>query len=1001
MNKKAILIFTILALGELLISFSADAKGAEWTKAGLVGIQYGDEDFEKPEGLVTLSSLDQSWGQDDGFGKQWAGRWQGFIIGPASGDVEFTIETDQAARIIIGGKTVVACKEGSASASMQMVKGEKYPVVLTYVKEGSEYGCGLKVQWSWAGQAVSVIGGDNLVYSEQKAVELKTMVGARQDDDEDDGDGDGDGEDKKLSFSDLPAPVQATVKANLNGAVIDDIDSGTEDGKPVYEVDAKLDDGRELKLTILMDGTLYGKRLEEPANPKEKMLADGVIAPSSDTVALWSFDETSYPHTTLTDASEYAKADLCLMDGGGMVAGKYGNALKVTGSDYAVCYAGFAGKVTEEELRERDGTPSGLWGPTEGSGALLSGLAGGRWTVELWLNLSSVAGDISIVDMGQAYDPGFSLNFNGSDFELTNHYAGVKAVCPTRLSAGRWHHAAFTRDGSTVRHYLDGAEQTAPAVSSISVQPVPDLQKPKDREHESRGFEKMDSGQRRQNRFNFAIGTDRRADKAMKGMVDEMRISGIVRYNGNFTPESFSRNYGEGALRPSAANGPALLFDPRPVSIPLHLGARRHVFIDDAIIDKKENMQITMNQPYGKEQIIKDFKIKKSAWRPSVFDVDGKVFMAIPESYSSNEGLTFLATSPDGLEFTMKGKIIPETPMYGAFFKDLNPNISPAEQYKVNAFVANRGMYFYISADGLNWRRNETIQLPLRSGGGGECFWDDQRGTYLSYIKRDSSFRTREYPGKGPKGHTAPVFETNEILKPWPFKALEKPYFEGWPFPAVTGEGPMGFAAAKYGGVYRTRAIKYPWAPDVYLAFIWRYPGDDKARHVELAVSRNGRDWNLFGTNWYIPTGTADEELTMYGLIRRGDQIWQYVDEGGAHGGDAPRQYYRYSQRLDGFVSLDAGETAGTAATLPLMFEGNQLVLNIKATGWAKVAVTDEAGTELPGFALGDCDTIKADSTAHKVTWRASGDVSGLKGKIVRLKFQMQNAKLYAFEFKN
>jgi hypothetical protein len=309
-------------------------------------------------------------------------------------------------------------------------------------------------------------------------------------------------------------------------------------------------------------------------------------------------------------------------------------------------------------------------------------------------------------------------------------------------------------------------------------------------------------------------------------------------------------------------------------------------------------------------------------------------------------------------------------------------------------------MYFYMSPDGINWRRNETIQLPLRSGGGGETFWDDQRGKYVSYIKRDSSFNTKEYPIIGHKGHRAPMFETNELLKPWPFKALAKPYFEGWPFPAVTGEGRDGFVAQEYGGVYRTRAIKYPWAPDVYLAFIWRYPGDDKARHTELAVSRNGEDWSLFGRNWYIPLGPEEEELSMYGLIRRGDQIWQYVNEGGAHGGNPPRYWYRYKQRLDGFVSLDAGAATGTATTLPLVFEGDKLVLNIKATGWAKVAITNENGKAIPGFGFDDCDPIRGDFIDKTVTWKSGKGVKALQGRAVRLKFQMQNAKLYAFEFK-
>jgi hypothetical protein len=538
-------------------------------------------------------------------------------------------------------------------------------------------------------------------------------------------------------------------------------------------------------------------------------------------------------------------------------------------------------------------------------------------------------------------------------------------------------------------------------VSSVAVQATPDLQKPDDREHESRGFENMTIEQQKQNRFNFAIGTDRRAGKAMKGMVDEMRISRAVRYTGNFTPMSFSRNYGAVSPEPAVANGPALLFDSEPVSKPLKFGARKYVFIDDAIIDTQSNMQITMNQPYGKEPLKLDFKIKKSAWRPSVFDVKDEIFMAIPESYSSNEGLTVLATSRDGISFNRKGKIIPETPMYGAFFKDLNPNVPLNELYKVNSFVANRGMYFYTSPDGEKWRRNETIQLPLVSGGGGECYWDDQRGVYVSFIKRDSSFKTKEYPGIGPHGHKAIMFETNELFKPWPFNAIKKPWYEGWPFPSVTGEGRTVFTAQKYGWVYRTRAIKYPWAPDVYLAFIWRYPGDDGARHVELAVSRNGRDWKLFGTNWYIPTGAADEEITMYGLIRRGDQIWQYVNEGGAHGGSATRYWSRYKQRLDGFVSLDAGDTAGQATTLPLVFKGDKLALNIRATGLAKVAITDTNGKAIPGFDFKDCARIKGDFIDKTVTWKSGSSVKALQGKTVRLKFQMQNAKLYAFEFKN
>ena len=163
MNKKTLLAVIALCFvaGVTEITQQADAAGDEMP--GLIGIQYGSEDFSDAEDLVKLNSLDQTWGQDDGFGKQWAGRWQGSIIGPVTGDVKFTIETDQEVKVEIAGKVVLDSKGGLTVGSVKMVKGKKYPIVLTYVKEGSEYDCALKIQWSWAGQTPNTIEGDSLV----------------------------------------------------------------------------------------------------------------------------------------------------------------------------------------------------------------------------------------------------------------------------------------------------------------------------------------------------------------------------------------------------------------------------------------------------------------------------------------------------------------------------------------------------------------------------------------------------------------------------------------------------------------------------------------------------------------------------------------------------------------------------------------------------------------------------------------------------------------------
>lgn len=66
----------------------------------------------------------------------------------------------------------------------------------------------------------------------------------------------------------------------------------------------------------------------------------------------------------------------------------------------------------------------------------------------------------------------------------------------------------------------------------------------------------------------------------------------------------------------------------------------------------------------------------------------------------------------------------------------------------------------------------------------------------------------------------------------------------------------------------------------------------------------------------------------------------------------------------------------------------------------AKVAITDENSKAIPGFDFDDCDVIKGDFIDKTVAWKSGKGIKALQGKAVRLKFKMQNAKFYTFEFK-
>ncbi|MHC4708730.1 MAG: hypothetical protein ACYS8I_16825, partial [Planctomycetota bacterium] len=195
--------------------------------------------------------------------------------------------------------------------------------------------------------------------------------------------------------------------------------------------------------------------------------------------------------------------------------------------------------------------------------------------------------------------------------------------------------------------------------------------------------------------------------------------------------------------------------------------------------------------------------------------------------------------------------------------------------------------------------------LPLVSGGGCETYWDDQRGLYINLLKRDGSYGTGDFPAYG-RGAT--LFETREVTKPWPMRDVPNPYFEGWAYPAVTGEGITVMGPDLFdpdrGQVFRTRARKYEWAPDTYVAFLARNA------QTELAVSRDGVNWHIYdaeGDSPYLSKktrmsrGWTGEFWMMDGLIRRGDTIWQYANSGGG----TRRKTIRLLQRLDGFASLD------------------------------------------------------------------------------------------------
>jgi hypothetical protein len=236
--------------------------------------------------------------------------------------------------------------------------------------------------------------------------------------------------------------------------------------------------------------------------------------------------------------------------------------------------------------------------------------------------------------------------------------------------------------------------------------------------------------------------------------------------------------------------------------------------------------------------------------------------------------------------------------------------------------------------------------------------------------------------------------------------------------------------------IYYNAATIYPWAQDVYLMNQCHFRHFSPQRNpfirprqagqwedfgmleVQLAVSRDGINWQRPSREPYFPTGLADEWDRWYavmapGIVRRGNYLYQYYySTGRLHDSvilrpeydDAAKQLGGVGvvrQRLDGFVSADVDHQGGWLTTPVFTFRGKSLRLNVDtgSAGTAFVEVQDAEGRAISGFSLAECEEIGGNFIDQQVYWKGSSDVSSLLGKPVRLHFRLKRAKLYAFQF--
>ena len=503
----------------------------------------------------------------------------------------------------------------------------------------------------------------------------------------------------------------------------------------------------------------------------------------------------------------------------------------------------------------------------------------------------------------------------------------------------------------------------------------------------------------------------------------------------------------------------------RPRKGTVDIGSRLELFVDEFLVEKWDGKaELRLHQPAPQEivlthdefwegnascnhTIFQDGDRYRMYYRGSHLDLSGGKINANPNSPRRGKRCCY-AESDDGIHwrkpqlnlFEYRGSKANNILAPGAggmignvkangealvVFKDNNPDATPDARYKAFA-VADRSFAFGLlalkSPDGIHW--TSLADQPVITKGAFDsmnlAFWDTKRREYRAYYRVFTAGVTdgQNWKPEGTRGvrtatskdfvhwsdHADLVYEDSPPEQIYNFQI--KPYFRA---PHLFIGFPMRYLERPWSDSMRAlpdsehRAMRSGVEPRFGTGlteglFMSSRDGVAFKRWNEAFLRpgpERGGTWNYAHQliAWHAvttrsPLQGAPDELSVYAP----ENIWTGTGS----------QLRRYSLRLDGFVSVRAPMSGGELLTRPVIFDGDELVLNFSssAAGGLRVELQNESGIPHPGFALEDCSPVFGDSLQRTVTWKTGSDLSGLSGRPVRLRFSLNDADLYSIQFK-
>ncbi len=222
-----------------------------------------------------------------------------------------------------------------------------------------------------------------------------------------------------------------------------------------------------------------------------------------------------------------------------------------------------------------------------------------------------------------------------------------------------------------------------------------------------------------------------------------------------------------------------------------------------------------------------------------------------------------------------------------------------------------------------------------------------------------------------------------------------------------------------------------------YLGLLWIFHTYTQFMDVQLVSSRDGVRWDRSAhRRLFIPLGFMKLNYIGHSFdsgmiypasapVEKDGALWIYYS-GFNHGHNLLEREHNScigvaKLRLDGFCSMDA-TSEGSVVTRAIRVKSSSMFVNAETgsihpgggganPGWnqlfsgsqdgkgsVRAEIQDQRGAPIPGYRASQCRPLQGNGLAQRVSWEGGDDLGKLRGQAVRIKFVINNTKLYSFK---